>query len=198
VHESVGRRTGFTIPVLLSVLAAVVALMASPLQSPAATTAVRLFEFSPPELTWEIVNDAVMGGVSTSRFTRVRGVGTFSGQVRLENNGGFASVRSRDFLPAIPSDANAFALRIRGDGRRYQFTVDTDLGWFWFAQATKKGQWITAIVPFNRLQPVSNFGEPVDRKAIQATTHNIDTVGLLIANKRAEQFSIQVDWIEVR
>jgi hypothetical protein len=89
-------------------------------------------------------------------------------------------------------------MRVRGDGRRYQFTVDTDLGWFWFPFSTKPGQWVTLIVPFARLQPVSNFGEPVKRDAFTPATHQLDTLGLLIANKRAEQFKIQIDWIEVR
>tara|TARA_B110000196_G_scaffold262804_1_gene234824 strand:- start:34 stop:516 length:483 start_codon:yes stop_codon:yes gene_type:complete len=46
---------------------------------------------------WQIVNDDVMGGVSTSRFQILTNGAVFSGVVSLENNGGFASVRS---LPA--------------------------------------------------------------------------------------------------
>ena len=45
--------------------------------------------------TWEVVNDDVMGGVSTSQFeVLTNGGAVFSGTVRFENNGGFASVRS--------------------------------------------------------------------------------------------------------
>jgi monofunctional biosynthetic peptidoglycan transglycosylase len=43
---------------------------------------------------WQIVNDAVMGGVSDGEFRLAKGVAIFSGNISLENNGGFASVRS--------------------------------------------------------------------------------------------------------
>ena len=49
---------------------------------------------------WEVVNDDVMGGVSTSQFqVLTNGCAVFSGTVRLENNGGFARAlrtRARD------------------------------------------------------------------------------------------------------
>ena len=43
---------------------------------------------------WQVVNDDVMGGESTSRFSVTNGLASFQGKVSLENNGGFASVRS--------------------------------------------------------------------------------------------------------
>jgi hypothetical protein len=54
-----------------------------------------LFDFqSATNAAWRVVNDNVMGGVSTSRFEATNGVALFRGDVSLENNGGFASVRS--------------------------------------------------------------------------------------------------------
>jgi NADH dehydrogenase [ubiquinone] 1 alpha subcomplex assembly factor 1 len=42
------------------------------------------------------IDDAVMGGVSSSRLVQAApGIAAFEGRVSLENNGGFASVRSR-------------------------------------------------------------------------------------------------------
>ena len=60
-----------------------------------------LFDFSTATNApaWQVVNDDVMGGVSTSRFSVTNGVAVFRGEVSLENNGGFASVRS---LPVAP------------------------------------------------------------------------------------------------
>jgi len=43
---------------------------------------------------WQVVNDDVMGGVSASNFGVTNGAAVFRGAVSLENNGGFASVRS--------------------------------------------------------------------------------------------------------
>ena len=53
------------------------------------------FQASTNSSAWQIVNDEVMGGVSTSRFQILtNGGAVFSGVGSLENNGGFASVRS--------------------------------------------------------------------------------------------------------
>lgn len=58
----------------------------------------RLFGFDSPDAAqqWQAVNDGVMGGISDGRF-RITADQTmeFFGTLSLENNGGFASVRSR-------------------------------------------------------------------------------------------------------
>ncbi len=71
---------------------------------------------------WRIVNDDVMGGVSTARVAPVADGVRFSGEVRLEYNGGFASMRRAASLPA---GATGLQVRARGDGNRYRLTVYT-------------------------------------------------------------------------
>ena len=56
-----------------------------------------VFDFSSEETSgiWRTINDDVMGGVSQSRFKlNSGGTASFSGNLSLENNGGFASVRA--------------------------------------------------------------------------------------------------------
>jgi len=89
--------------------------------------AMTLMDFTPRDLTaWNAVNDGVMGGLSRSYLRRTnQETAVFGGTVSLENNGGFASVRSR--VPA--SDLSAFtglAVRVRGDGRTYQLRLRSD------------------------------------------------------------------------
>lgn len=89
-----------------------------------------LFDFQAATLspTWDVVNDEVMGGVSTSQFQmQTSGGAVFSGTVRLENSGGFASVRSAHVHQDL-TGFTAFVLRVRGDGRRYKFSVRTEVG----------------------------------------------------------------------
>ena len=74
---------------------------------------------------WQVVNDGVMGGVSSSRIEADAGGVRFSGVVRTEYNGGFASARRAVAADALPADAAAFALRARGDGHRYRLVVYT-------------------------------------------------------------------------
>jgi hypothetical protein len=61
---------------------------------------------------WQVVNDDVMGGVSTGKFDVTNGVASFRGKLSLENSGGFASVRS---LPSRHDLAgcDAFLIRVR-------------------------------------------------------------------------------------
>ena len=94
---------------------------------------------------WEVVNDDVMGGVSTSQFqVLTNGCAVFSGTVRLENNGGFASVRSVPVRENL-SGLDAFVLRVRGDGRRYKFSARAGVGFdtpvYQCSFATKQGEW---------------------------------------------------------
>ena len=43
---------------------------------------------------WQVVNDSVMGGISTSEVVEKRaGAVSFRGELSLENNGGFTSAR---------------------------------------------------------------------------------------------------------
>ena len=156
----------------------------------------RLVEFDAAEAPWMVVNDGVMGGVSTSRVSIAKGIATFTGVVSLTNNGGFASVRSAPSSGTFPNDTKAFQLRVRGDGKVYQFTVDTEAGWFWFAFKPAKAKWSTVTVPYESLVPVTRFGEPTERARFDGKQQT-SRLGILISNKRAEKFSISLDWIGV-
>jgi monofunctional biosynthetic peptidoglycan transglycosylase len=73
---------------------------------------------------WRLANDTVMGGVSSSRVERRGEALRFSGEVRLEHNGGFASMR-RPFDAAPGGDAAGLVVNARGDGNRYRLRVYT-------------------------------------------------------------------------
>jgi complex I intermediate-associated protein 30 (CIA30) len=85
-----------------------------------------LFDFSKPNAAqaWQPVNDGVMGGVSDGRF-KITDQGTmeFFGTLSLENNGGFASVRSRRSNLGLKPD-DTLLIRLRGDGREYLLNLD--------------------------------------------------------------------------
>lgn len=122
-----------------------------------------LFNFSDPTIdlhnTWGALDDVVMGGVSDSGVRLENGVAVFSGNVSTANSGGFASIRTRNFDPAIDlSTFTGIELRIKGDGNRYKFLVRDDDGWdsvgYSHSFDTVAGEWITVQVPFAQLIPV--------------------------------------------
>ena len=111
------------------------------------------FQASTNSSTWQIVNDDVMGGVSTSSFRLTNGVAVFQGKVSLENNGGFASARS---LPAryVLAGGDTFVVRVRGDGRRYKFAARTapsfDSAIYQCTFTTKKNVWEEHSLPLRQ------------------------------------------------
>ncbi len=142
---------------------------------------------------WNVINDGVMGGVSTSQFAHQTDKAVFSGIVSLENNGGFASVRSAP----EPFDLSAFqgiALQVRGDGRSYKFNIRTENSRdgvnYRSAFVTKAGEWITVELPFADFQP-SFRGRTVPEAPPLDTAH-IVTLGFLIADQQAGPFRLEV------
>jgi monofunctional biosynthetic peptidoglycan transglycosylase len=158
-----------------------------------------LFDFSTAANTaaWQIVNDDVMGGVSTSQFQLLtNGCAVFSGVVSLENNGGFASVRSSSVKYDF-GGFDAFILRVRGDGRRYKFTVRTGSGFdtplYQCAFTTKRGEWEEHRLPFKQFVPT--FRGRVLTDAPPLNPANVTSVGFLIADKQAGTFQLEIAFI---
>jgi hypothetical protein len=72
---------------------------------------------------WQIEDDVVMGGRSDGNFRLDdSGYGVFEGEVSLENNGGFSSLINRHERISV-TEGSKFRLRVKGDGKRYQFRV---------------------------------------------------------------------------
>lgn len=140
---------------------------------------------------WVIINDGVMGGRSSSS-TEVHEQGlTFSGELSLENNGGFASTRRQLHEP--PLGAIAVRLKVRGDGRSYQLRLRHDQrfdGVAWRHDFDTNGQWqelelqLKDFIPVFRGQRVDNAGPVVPA--------DLGQVGLMLADKRPGAFSLQV------
>jgi hypothetical protein len=157
-----------------------------------------LFDFQTATNTaaWQVVNDDVMGGVSTSSFRLTNGTAVFHGEVSLENNGGFASVRS---LPARHDLAacNAFVIRVRGDGRRYKFTARTDRSFdsaiYQTVFTTKKGEWEEHRLPLKQFVPTFRGRVLPDEPPLDAA--KVTSVGFLIADKQEGPFRLEIAWV---
>jgi monofunctional biosynthetic peptidoglycan transglycosylase len=151
------------------------------------------FEAAANERSWMIVNDGVMGGLSRSTFSLQEGRAVFEGTVSLANNGGFASVRTQphDFGLA---GYDGFLLRIKGDGRRYQFRVRTDRNFDGVAYRTefitKAGVWQTVQLTIADFVPT--FRGRIVRGAPALEMAAIRQVGFLIGDKKAGPFRLEI------
>jgi NADH dehydrogenase [ubiquinone] 1 alpha subcomplex assembly factor 1 len=160
-----------------------------------------LFDFAGPEAAqqWQAVNDGVMGGVSDGRF-RITPESTleFFGTLSLENNGGFASVRTK---PA-DLDINAeddLVVRVKGDGREYVLNLYTKSRRMAFSYRaplpTVKNEWTEVTVPLEDFIPTS-FGNRVQGMG-PVEPDEITSIGFMLADKKAGPFKMEVEWVKV-
>ena len=72
---------------------------------------------------WGIVNDDVMGGISSSNLKiNIDGSGVFEGRISTAYNGGFSSLRFNCKKTFIKQNTH-FKIKLKGDGKEYQFRV---------------------------------------------------------------------------
>ena len=162
---------------------------------------VPLFAFASPDTAaeWQVVNDGVMGGTSDGRFRMTeRQTMEFSGTLSLENNGGFASVRSRPRTLGLQM-GDTLVARVRGDGRAYQLSLAASgrrRAFSYRAEVqTRAGEWIEVAVPLDRFQATS-FGR-VLRGADPVDPRSVTSIGFLLAEKAPGPFVLEVAWIKV-
>ncbi len=158
-----------------------------------------LFDFSesPDWSSWEVENDVVMGGNSSSKLTRSpEGNAVFTGSVSLENNGGFASVQNH-FKPKDISEYDKAVLRVKGDGKEYQFRVKADLDEraSYVHSFKTTGEWQTVEIPLNKMEPTYR-GKKMDKPNFNAD--QIQEIRFFIGNGKAEDFKLEIDKIELK
>jgi hypothetical protein len=145
---------------------------------------------------WQIVDDVVMGGVSSGNFEiNEEGHGLFSGNVSLENNGGFSSVRFD--LPTMEvTEYSGVLLYLKGDGKPYQFRIRNSYlhQYTYSAKFSTNGDWQVIEIPFSSM--IATFrGYRLDLPKYEGD--KIEEIIFLIGNKREESFELLVDRIEL-
>lgn len=157
-----------------------------------------LFDFSSKAdiSGWEIVDDVVMGGRSDGTFyLSTEGNGVFSGKVSLENNGGFSSVRY-DLEDLDIEACDTFVLKVKGDGKRYQFRAKTRRydrqSYISYFETT--GDWQEVILPMNEMYP-SFRGMRLNMDNFPGK--RLGQISFLIGNQCTETFMLEIDEIKV-
>jgi NADH dehydrogenase [ubiquinone] 1 alpha subcomplex assembly factor 1 len=160
------------------------------------TTMIQLYTFSKQTNVsdWRIVNDGVMGGVSSSSLLLTEaGHGRFFGHVSLDYNGGFASIQL-DKTVKRPADKKFIVLRVKGDGKAYEFRLKGASSQYesYVKQFTTTGEWETITLA------ISDFYPQFRGRKLNMPNFNfssIEQMSFLIANKQEEDFELLIDWI---
>lgn len=143
---------------------------------------------------WYVVNDGVMGGLSNGKMTlNKKGHAVFEGTVSLENNGGFTSIRHSFETRDVTGKTKAI-LRVKGDGKDYQFRVkNSSKDWHSYIYTFEtSGKWQNIEIPLGEMYP-SFRGMELDMP--NYPTEQLSDITFLIANKKAEAFRIEIDKI---
>lgn len=143
---------------------------------------------------WFVVNDGVMGGLSQGRFAiEADGRALFHGRLSLENNGGFSSIRRAPHEYGLAGFAGV-KLRVRGDGRIYQFRLRMSDRFDAIAYRaefeTQADTWTTLSIPFTAFEPTFR-GQRVPG-APELRPERIVQIGFLIADKQAGPFRLSI------
>ena len=145
---------------------------------------------------WIIVNDNVMGGVSNSTLSlNEENNLVFNGNVSLDNNGGFASVRHglkkgilkgvKSFKILIKGDGNIYKLRFRQENRRAAYSSDF---------RSKAGKWIEIEIPLENLTPSWRGYYYSDYPEIDL--EKVVSLGIQISDKQEGNFELEIKSIE--
>ena len=177
------------------------ALMAGAMVMSAEDTPKVLFDFTGADAVkeWQAINDGVMGGVSEGKF-KITDKKTleFYGKLSLENNGGFASVRTKAKKLGLEK-GDTLVARVRGDGREYSMNlhVPRPLTAFSYRATvqTKKDEWIEVKLALDKFVATS-FGKQV-REAGPVDPVEINGLGFLLGDKKTGPFKLEVEWIKV-
>ena len=158
-----------------------------------------LFRFDDAESAkpWQTVNDGVMGGRSDGRF-RINDDKKmeFFGTLSLENNGGFASVRTRGTNLGL-KQGDSIVARVRGDGRDYNVNlyVPRSIGRNSYRQPfkTKKNEWIEVTLPFDKFVATWR-GRVFPNDKLDPS--EVTGMGFQLSDKKAGPFKLEVEWIK--
>ncbi|MEZ9393786.1 CIA30 family protein [Vibrio splendidus] len=141
---------------------------------------------------WTVTNDDVMGGISTGELIYLNNMSRFRGELSLENNGGFSSVKRSIESPAhkidsaelvFVGDGRTYQLRLTTskDGNRVQYKHDFD---------TIKGQQFSKAFHLNDFQAV--FRGRLLSDAPELKARDIKQIGFLIADKQPSHFELDL------
>ncbi|WP_298550446.1 CIA30 family protein [uncultured Algibacter sp.] len=145
---------------------------------------------------WNVVDDVVMGGKSSSQFKlSSNGYGVFMGHVSLANNGGFSSVRYQ-FDKIEVTTYTKIRIKLKGDGKNYQFRVkDNSRNYYsYITTFSTSCDWQYVEIDLKDMYP-SFRGKRLN--APNFSHDFIEQIVLLVGNKKDEYFKLIIDTIEL-
>ena len=139
---------------------------------------------------WHIVNDNVMGGVSKGNISYINNTLIFKGEISLDNNGGFSSIRKYP-KNILVNKNNKIVLTVKGDGKTYYLRVKSNIKDYYSYTIPFKttNNWQIITLQLADFYPTFR-GRKLNMDNFNKTT--IQEIGFLIGNKKNEEFKIEI------
>lgn len=150
--------------------------------------------------TWRIVNDAVMGGLSTSGITENKNSILFKGETSLDNNGGFASMRTLIEKDSL-KDCTTMTIRFKSSStdRTFGLSLKTSQRYYIpyhkFTFSPKTNDWEELkvnITEFKHYRISEIIGENMPLDVLS----EVFNIALIVSDTKAGPFDIEIDFIK--
>lgn len=150
---------------------------------------------------WVVINDGVMGGLSSGEMSIQDNSIKFSGTVSLANRGGFASVRSRQLLLNL-TEAEEVEIRYKLSGMNFAIVMN-QYSRFYFPNykypiLETNNEWATITIPINEFKE-NQVGNYTGRSFENANKKRpFIQIGFISDEKKAHAFELEVDYLIIR
>ena len=143
---------------------------------------------------WNPLNDGVMGGLSEGQTSFTDSTMLWTGQTRLENNGGFASVRS-PWSHTNLQTMKGVVIRCKGQGGPFKLTLETSERWWMpyaYASFAPSEDWQDLVLPVNDFS--WSQAQTGDLKGVSPARELSDVLrmGLMKYDGTAQSFELEV------
>lgn len=160
------------------------------------------FDTKGEPLEWSSLGDQVMGGRSDGELVNsAEGVGLFDGTVRLDNGGGFASVKA-DLPEAFDaSQYTGIEFLALGDGKTYKIGLRTSTDRrsivYQHAFTPDTKDWSRIRLPFSAFRSTWRGKTVTDAEPLNL--EHLASVSLFVSGRQAGDFQLRMqDWRLIR
>jgi hypothetical protein len=146
---------------------------------------------------WRSNNDGVMGGLSQGGLNYINDLCVFSGNISLDNNGGFSAILKS--IEPLPSGLDVVEIDVAGDGSTYQIRMIVFIDGYRLAY---KHDFNTTLGKRERIKfLLSDFKASFRGRVIEGapllTSEAIRETGFLLTKKIPGSFSLSLFTLEI-
>lgn len=149
---------------------------------------------------WSVTNDGVMGGLSKGNAWLSDSTVVFKGEVSLDNNGGFSSLRS-PYNSLDFSSYESAEIRLRASGLKFSVTFAKNRRFYIpnykYVMKLESNQWEVVTFDLDELKEY-RLGNATGENITQRDLKNLIGISFINEGKEEGPFVLEVDYIKFR